>query len=144
VSARLPDVRPPRRGDIIVFRSYDGRDFIKRCVAVEGDTVEVRAKQLFLNGARQDEPYIKHTSGTVFAPGTGPGPRDFYGPRVIGADSIFMMGDNRDNSEDSRFWGPLAIDRVRGKAMFIYFSIDTTRGLLPPHLRLRRIGRLIH
>jgi signal peptidase I len=139
---RLPAIRPPKAGDIIVFRSYDGRDFIKRCVAVAGDTIEVRAKELYVNGERRVESYTKHVTGSIYPPGGSP--RDFYGPRVVGRDSIFMMGDNRDNSEDSRFWGPLAIGRVRGKAMFIYFSIDTTRGFLPPHLRLGRVGRIIH
>jgi signal peptidase I len=139
---RLPDIHGPRRGDIIVFRSpTDGRDFIKRCVAVAGDTVEVRAKTLYLNGRSQDEAYVRHKDGTVRPPGADR--RDFFGPFVVPPGKIFMMGDNRDNSHDSRYWGPLDVRRVRGKAMFIYFSIDTQRGFFPPHLRLRRFGRLI-
>ena len=136
---RLPHVRPPQRGDIIVFKSYDGRDFIKRCVAVPGDTVEVRAKMLYVNGKPQNAAYVRHVDRNLIPPGGGP--RDFYGPRVIRPDSIFMMGDNRDNSQDSRYWGPLAINRVRGKAMIIYFSVEKW---LPPHIRLTRMGRLIH
>jgi signal peptidase I len=139
---RLPKVRQPQRGDIIVFKSpADGRDFIKRCVAVAGDTVEVRAKTLYVNGKAQDESYVQHLAG-LHPPGTDP--RDFFGPRPVPAGHIFMMGDNRDNSADSRYWGSLPLGNIKGKAMFIYFSIDTQRGFFPPHLRLRRIGRIIH
>jgi signal peptidase I len=140
---RLPAVRPPHRGDIIVFKSpTDGRDFIKRCVAVAGDTVEMRAKVLYLNGKPQDEPFTQHTDRTMLLPTQST--RDYMGPFVVPAGHIFMLGDNRDNSHDSRFWGALPVHLVRGKAMFIYFSIDTARGFLPPHLRLTRIGDLIH
>jgi signal peptidase I len=143
VNRRLPAIRPPHRGDIIVFKSpTDGRDFIKRCVAVAGDTVEMRAKVLYLNGKPQQEPYTQHTDRTLLLPTQST--RDFMGPIVIQAGHIFMLGDNRDNSHDSRFWGALPVPNVRGKAMFIYFSIDTVRGFLPPHLRWTRIGDLIH
>ena len=141
-SWRLPAIRPPRAGDIIVFKSpTDGRDFIKRCVAVAGDTVEMRGKVLWVNGKKRDEPFTQHTDrGMLLA---SQAPRDWMGPLVIPPGHIFMLGDNRDNSHDSRFWGPLPVGRVRGKAMFIYFSIDTARGFLPPHLRFTRIGDLI-
>jgi signal peptidase I len=139
---RLPALRDPRAGDIIVFKSpTDGRDFIKRCVAVAGDTVEMRNKKLYVNGVEQQEPYVQHTDPRVLS--AAQGPRDNMGPLVIPEGRIFMLGDNRDNSHDSRFWGPLEANRVRGKAMFIYFSVDTQRGLIPPHLRLGRIGDLI-
>lgn len=139
---RLPAVRAPRVGDIIVFKSpTDGRDFIKRCVAVAGDTVEMRNKKLFVNGVERHEPYAQHTDRRVLM--AAQGPRDNMGPIVIPPGHIYMLGDNRDNSHDSRFWGPLEVNRVRGKAMFIYFSVDTQRGLIPPHLRLSRIGDLI-
>jgi signal peptidase I len=141
---RLPKIRTPHRGDIIVFKSPStGQDFIKRCVAVAGDTVEVREKDLYLNGVRQNEPYIQHIAPDVRRRGSGD-PRDWFGPYVVPPGNLFMMGDNRDNSADSRYWGPLPLNNIKGKAMFIYFSIDTTRGFIPPHLRLRRIGRLIH
>jgi signal peptidase I len=140
---RLPAIRPPRRGDIIVFKPpQENRDFIKRCVAVAGDTVEVRQKELYINGEHQVEPYIQHTRREVLPPGSSN--RDFFGPYVVPAGHLFMMGDNRDNSHDSRFWGPEPLTRLKGKAMFIYFSIDTDKGFLPPHLRLLRIGRIIH
>jgi signal peptidase I len=142
MDARLPKVRDPKRGDIIVFISpVDGRDFIKRCVAVAGDTVEVRAKDLYINGVQQIEPYVKHEPG--LRP-MGVDRRDYFGPVVVPPGDLFMMGDNRDNSSDSRYWGPLPKRLVKGKALFIYFSVDTQKGLLPPHIRWRRFGRIIH
>lgn len=139
---RLPAIRQPERGDIIVFKSpTDGRDFIKRCVAVAGDTVELRRKTLYINGEPQHETFTQHTDRTMHS--RAQGPRDSMGPIVVPGGHIFMLGDNRDNSHDSRFWGALPIDHVRGKAMFIYFSIDTSRGFVPPHLRLTRVGDLI-
>jgi signal peptidase I len=138
-SWRLPALRQPKVGDIIVFKSpTDGRDFIKRCVAVAGDTLEIRGKVLYVNGRKRDEPYTQHTDRGVLLPSQAP--RDYMGPLVIPEGHIFMMGDNRDNSHDSRFWGPLEVSRVRGKAMFIYFSIDMHEA---PFLRATRIGDLI-
>ena len=142
VETRLPKVRAPQKGDIIVFKApTDGRDFIKRCVAVAGDTVLVRNKDLYVNGKRPVEPFVVHKDREFQPPGS---PRDFFGPFIVPAGHIFMMGDNRDNSADSRYWGALPIGNVKGKAMFIYFSVDTERGFFPPHIRLRRFGRLIH
>jgi len=143
MDTRLPRVRPPQRGDIIVFISpLDGRDFIKRCVAVAGDTVEMRNKVFYLNGKAQQESYVRHEDRNTLPPGTAS--RDFMAPYVVPPEHLFMMGDNRDNSHDSRFWGALPNRMVKGKALFIYFSIDTERGLVPPHIRLRRFGRIIH
>jgi signal peptidase I len=140
---RLPAIRQPRRGDIIVFKApTDGRDFIKRCVAVGGDTLLLRGQQLFVNGELQNEPYASYD----------PRIRDRrnFGPVIVPAGHLFMMGDNRDNSQDSRSWGTLDIHRVKGKAIFIYFSLADLdeRGFgwsdfLPPHLRLSRIGDVI-
>ena len=141
--ARLPKIREPKRGDIIVFKSpSDGRDFIKRCVAVAGDTLEVRNRRLYINGKEQIEPFVKHLDDAG-APVRGD-VRFFYGPIVVPRGRLFMMGDNRENSSDSRYWGTLPLENIKGKAMFIYFSIDTQHGWIPPHLRLTRIGRLIH
>jgi len=147
--ARLPAVRSPRRGDIMVFKypRDPKRDFIKRLVGVPGDTVEIRNKVVYLNGIPQEEPYAKHTSTRVRPPGyrnpniypPGAGNRDNYGPVVVPPHHYFMMGDNRDNSDDSRFWGFLDRDLIKGKAVFIYWSWDKER--FRP--RLNRIGRLI-
>jgi len=141
---RLPAIRSPRRGDIIVFKApTDGRDFIKRCVAVAGDTVEVRGKVLFVNGEPRVEPYAQHTDPHVIPPAQSP--RDFMAPLVVPPGRIYMMGDNRDNSHDSRFWGPLDVGRVKGKAMFIYFSADyhSWKHPLDTRIRWKRFGDII-
>ncbi len=125
--ARLPGIRDPRRGDIIVFRypQDPSQDYIKRCVAVGGDTVEYRDKVLYINGERQIEPYVKHADGERIVQG-----RDNFGPIVVPEGKYFMMGDNRDRSSDSRYWGFLDHDLIRGKALFIYWSWDNARNMV--------------
>jgi signal peptidase I len=117
---RYLQLKKPQRGDIIVFAfpKDPSQDYIKRCVALPGDVLEVRAKELYINGAKQTESYVKHID-----PGTLPPEevRDFFGPVTIQAGHYFMMGDNRDNSLDSRFWGPLDERMIRGKAWIIYW-----------------------
>jgi signal peptidase I len=121
---RLPAVRPPKPGDIIVFRAPIGehKDFIKRCVAVGGQTVEIRNKQLYVDGVKLDEPYVIHSDPYSVGP-----PRDDFGPFTVPKGHIFMLGDNRDDSHDSRYWGPLSLDAVKGKAIFLYFSWDNEK-----------------
>jgi signal peptidase I len=132
--ARLPGFRKPQPGDIVIFRSpRENRDLIKRCVAVEGQVVEMRAKQLFVDGEPVDEPYVQHTD-----PNYDPW-RDDFGPFKVPKGHIFVLGDNRDNSKDSRFLGPIPLENVIAKARIIYFSIDT-RTWRP---RLWRIGKLL-
>lgn len=129
----LPAVRDPRPGDIVIFK-YPGdgeTDYIKRCIAVAGQTVEVRGRTVKVNGRILKEDYAKYIRG-------GRNGKDF-GPEVIPEGHIFVMGDNRDNSFDSRFWGPLDMDMLRGKALFIYFSVDYDRHWL----RFGRIGDII-
>ena len=130
---RMPAIRQPRRGDIIVFTApSDGRDFIKRCVAVAGDTLELRGTELYVNGELQDEPYaVYRRVGSQ---------RNVFGPVIVPEGHLFMMGDNRDNSQDSRYWGFLPLSMVKGKAMFIYFSIEDW---FPPHIRFSRIGDIL-
>jgi signal peptidase I len=129
---RLPAIREPRAGDIIVFQYPEdpSKAFIKRCVAVEGQTVEVRGRQLYVDGERVEEDYAKYTRAD---------PHENAGPFVVPEGHLFMMGDNRDNSLDSRRWGPLDKDLVKGKALFIYFSWDTHRR----SIRFSRLGHLV-
>lgn len=137
---RFPAFRKPRAGDIIVFRYpvNPAVDYIKRCVAAEGQTLEIRDKVVYVDGERQNEPYTIHSDPRVLPREAGP--RDNFGPIVVPKDHIFMMGDNRDNSYDSRFWGPLPIRDVKGKAMFLYLSWDGER-MMP---RFQRFFRALH
>ena len=122
---RLPGLRAPRRGDVIVFQypPEPSKDFIKRCIATGGQTLEVRHKDVWVDGKKLAEPYVKHIFGTEEPEGYTN--RDNYRPPTVPPGELFMMGDNRDNSYDSRFWGTVRMDLVKGHAMFIYFS---TRG----------------
>jgi signal peptidase I len=119
---RLPGLRAPRRGDVIVFDfpPDPSKQFIKRCIATGGQTLEVRHKQVWVDGERLVEPYALHIVPTEDPEGYTP--RDNYRPPTVPPGQLFMMGDNRDNSYDSRFWGPVPMDLVQGRAMFIYFS----------------------
>ena len=136
---RFPSIRHPKVGDIIVFRYPDdpARDFIKRCVAVGGQTVEIRDKVLYVDGHPREEPYVVHKDPRVLPREVNQ--RDNFGPFVVPQGHLFMMGDNRDNSQDSRFWGTLPENLVKGKAMVLYWSWDADRRLP----RLNRIFRPI-
>jgi signal peptidase I len=137
---RFPAIRKPRPGDIIVFRYPvdPAVDYIKRCVAVEGQRVEIRDKVLYVDGRAPKEPYAVHVDPRVFP--AGESPRDNFGPIVVPRGHVFMMGDNRDNSYDSRFWGPLPFENLKGRAMFLYLSWDRER-MLP---RFERFFRGVH
>jgi signal peptidase I len=114
----------PARGDIVVFKYPDdpSRNFIKRIIAVGGDTVEVRDKVVYVNGTRQEEPYVQHITQEVFPAESSH--RDNFGPLTVPPSSYFMMGDNRDSSLDSRFWENRFVNRrsIVGKALIIYWS----------------------
>ncbi len=132
----------PPRGDVIIFDSpADERMFVQRCVAVAGDTVEIRNKVLYVNAEAVIEAYVQYTDQATRSPSEGP--RDFMRSSVIPEGHVFVLGDHRDNSRDSRYWGPLPIGRVRAGAQYIYFSIDTTDGLWPPRIRWARLGHSI-
>ena len=124
---RLPGLRQPKRGDVIVFQfpQDPSKDFIKRCVATGGETLEIRNKQVSVNGVALSEPYTIHTDPSVKPAGYEY--RDNYGPYTVPPGELFMMGDNRDNSNDSRYWGTLEMDLVKGRAMFLYWSWDGER-----------------
>jgi signal peptidase I len=139
---RLPGIRAPRRGDVIVFQypRNPHQDFIKRCIATGGQTIEIHNKQVIVDGDTLAEPYKIQTDPSVRPPGFEP--RDNFGPYTVPKGDLFMMGDNRDNSNDSRFWGPVAMDLVKGRAMFIYFSTDGSNAL--DAFGKIRFGRLFH
>jgi len=137
---RLPGLRAPRRGDVIVFQFPQDptKDFIKRCVATGGETLEVRNKQVYVDGKPLRESYAIHSDPSVRPAGYDY--RDYFGPVTVAKGQMFMMGDNRDNSNDSRYWGQLEMDLVKGRAMFIYWSWDGGRNWP----RWNRIFQLIH
>jgi signal peptidase I len=123
--AVLP-VRDIRRGDIIVFKYpiEPERDFIKRVIGLPGDTIELRAKKVYVNGQPLDEPYVHFLTSSEGAEVTSINVRENYGPVTVPSDQYFVMGDNRDNSQDSRYWGYLPRSYVKGKAMMIYWSYE--------------------
>lgn len=140
--ALLP-LRPLRRGDVVVFRSpKDPKlDLVKRCVGLPGDVIEVAGKRLSINGVEVDGSAYAHFDDPRTEP-RGPGGgegfgglgnRDWFGPYRVPADHYFCMGDNRDNSYDSRFWGPLPANLVKGRAVVVYWSYggETPRGGWP-------------
>ena len=141
---RLPSFTAPARGDVIVFLPpHDPeRNYVKRLVGMPGDTLEMREKVLWVNGKPQAEPYVrsidpltdpgdnrmmwqlsyllpKRRRGRLYRP-----TRDNWGPIVVPPGRFFALGDNRDNSEDSRYWGFLDAHSIRGRPMFVYYSFD--------------------
>src|SRR5215831_15090086 len=127
----------PQRGDVIVFVYPKDRskDFIKRVIAVAGDTVEIRHKVVYVNGKKVDDPHATFADGEREIPG----PRDNLGPFTVPEHKLFVMGDNRDQSHDGRFWGYVDLDDVKGKAFLIYWSWDGQ----DRWVRWERIGSLI-
>ena len=134
-----------RRGDIIVFKhpKTPERDLIKRTIGLPGETIELRDKRVYVNGKPLDEPYAQHLlpAGANDLPQTDV--RRNFGPLTVPPGHYFMMGDNRDNSEDSRYWGPLPRDHVKGKALFLYMSFGAGEGSVA-NVRWTRILRQIH
>jgi len=144
--ALLP-IDPIRRGDIIVFKYPEDpeRDFIKRTIGLPGETVELRNKKVYIDGKLLDEPYVHY----LFPPSEGDESHDFdlrvqYGPVTVPGGHYFMMGDNRDNSQDSRYWGFLPRDYIKGKALFVYFSFGGESGPDAGNVLNVRWNRIFH
>lgn len=164
---RLPALDPPDRGDIVVFEpppaagQAANTNYVKRIVGVPGDTISMVDGQLYRNGEAVFEPYAKHTRGfedprssqfdwqyeklatsgrraQEYRP-----TRDNWGPIEVSPDSFFVMGDNRDNSEDSRYWGFVPANDVKGRPMIIYYSYDRNKIAPFPWLTEIRWNRLL-
>jgi signal peptidase I len=125
--ARVLPYRDLTRGDVVVFRypPDPDRDFIKRAVAVAGERIEVEAKTLHVNGVEPFEPYAIHRDTTTYGTGAPPSllRRDRFGPLAVRAGHFFAMGDNRDESLDSRFWGPVPLAHLEGRAVSVLWSV---------------------
>lgn len=137
----------PERGDVIVFKFPKDRsvDYIKRVVGVAGDTVTIKDKRLFINGEAVTDPHAHFTSSLIIDANAGP--RDNFGPVTVPKDAVFVMGDNRDNSYDGRFWGFVDQRDILGKAFILYWSWDLEQPLFSldriASVRWSRIGDLI-
>jgi len=128
--------RKPQHGDIIIFQfpKEPKREFIKRVIAIGGDKIEIRNKKLIINDNEVEEDYVVYQDVIV-----EDSERDNYGPSIVPHNSLFVLGDNRDQSYDSRFWGFVDIGAVRGKAQTIYWSWDKDNTTV----RWDRIGQLV-
>lgn len=130
----------PQRGDVMVFiyPLEPEKDFIKRVIGVGGDTVRIVNKKLYINGVEVPDPHAVYKEDTIL-----PGEvqkRDNFGPVTVPKGNLFVLGDNRDRSLDSRFWGFVPLEDVKGKAFIIYWSWDRQETTV----RWKRIGHLIH
>lgn len=136
---KILKIRDPRQGDVVVFEYPEdaSKDFIKRVVGIPGDVVEGKDKKVFVNGKPFENTHEIHKDKEIIPKAQNP--RDTFGPLTVPADSYFVMGDNRDRSYDSRFWGFVKSSKIKGKAFIKYWSWDSDKFAV----RLRNIGRLI-
>jgi signal peptidase I len=131
---RLLGKKAIRRGDIVVFKYPEepARDFIKRVIGLPGETVEIRDKVVSVDGKALDEPYVRFLEPPLRRDDPeyglrGESFRDNWGPEVIPQGKLLVLGDNRDNSRDSRYWGFLPRDQVKGRALLVYWSYEASR-----------------
>lgn len=162
---RLPGLREPQRGDVIVFESPEdlSKTYVKRLVGVPGDTLEMKDGVLFRNSGRLSEIYVNHTAPDIdpvedrfrwqreyivqtanASVGYYPS-RNNWGPLVVPEKNYFVLGDNRDNSSDSRYWGFVADSLVKGRPFVIYYSYapDSTHLAWLTRIRWKRLGELV-
>jgi len=142
--ATLVAIKNPKREDIVVFKFPEDpdKDFIKRVIGVEGDEIEIRDKQLYINKQPFKGDYAVYSDPRIIPKGMQP--RDNFGPVTVPENSLFVMGDNRDHSYDSRFWGFVGLDAVKGKAFIIYWSWNKeNEGSFLDYVRWGRFGMLL-
>lgn len=130
-------INAPQRHDIVVFKFplNQSQDFIKRVVAVAGDRIQIVNKQLYVNGEPFIEPHAVNSKEEILL-----SPRDNFGPVIVPPNSLFVMGDNRDNSHDSRFWGYVDLTDIKGKAFMLYWSWDGDNFAI----RWTRLGKMVY
>lgn len=136
---KILKIRDPKQGDVIVFEYPEdpSKDFIKRVVGTPGDVIEVKDKKLFVNDKPYNNPHEVHKEKEIIPKEQNP--RDNFGPFTVPANSYFVMGDNRDRSYDSRFWGVVPSAKIKGLAFIKYWSWDADKF----GVRFKNIGRLI-
>jgi signal peptidase I len=165
IHAHLPAIRQPRRGDIVVFISpIEDSILVKRLIGIPGDTLQMKSGVLYRNGKALEEPYAQSLSPEFSEDSVirgemralqlphyiGPDPAHYlpdvheWGPIVVPHDSLWMMGDNRDRSRDSRFWGFTPRGNVRGTPVIIYYSWDASSYRPLPFFTATRWGRIFH
>jgi signal peptidase I len=165
IHAHLPAIRQPRRGDIVVFISpIEDSILVKRLIGIPGDTLQMKSGVLYRNGKALEEPYAQSLSPEFSEDSVirgemralqlphyiGPDPAHYlpdvheWGPIVVPRDSLWMMGDNRDRSRDSRFWGFTPRGNVRGTPVIIYYSWDASSYRPLPFFTATRWGRIFH
>jgi signal peptidase I len=164
IGTRLPAIRDPRRLDIVVFDSKTeaGVKVVKRLVGMPGDTLQMKSSVLWRNGVAQREGYVEHVDSLedtaspemrawqigYVLPSVGRDTyrptRDNWGPLVVPSGQYFVMGDNRDNSYDSRYWGFVDRSVIRGRPLFIYYSFDHDSWRALPFITAIRWGRIGH
>ncbi len=164
-AVRLPAFESPERGDVVVFEYPLDRSksYVKRVVGLPGDTVAMATGRLYVNGVRQDESYVQHTqpNGDYYDPqfewqrkhlSAHVDPRSYrptrdeWGPIIVPESQYFVMGDNRDNSQDSRYWGFVDRELIKGRPLFIYYSFDRSKLRPLPwitEVRWHRVGDLV-
>ena len=133
-------LKKPTRGDVVVFKYplNPEQDYIKRVIGVAGDKIEIVDKKVYVNGVPQSEPYTIYLDNKIIPPGIQS--RDNMEPIFVPENSLFVMGDNRDNSYDSRFWKFVDLRAVKGKAFILYWSWNKDDF----SVRWNRIGHLVH
>ena len=133
----------PKRGDIVVFIYPKDRskDFIKRVIGTEGEKVEIIHNKIYINDQLIEDSWGQYDEKSEWSKYFQS--KERYGPETIPKDSIFVLGDNRDNSQDSRFWGFVNINEVKGKAFIVYFSLNWDAQSLLDKIRWTRLGKLI-
>ena len=151
----LLPIREIRRGDVIVFRYpiQPDTDFVKRVIALPGETIEIRDKVVAIDGKAIEEPYVLFDDEMIFPaakPGQPPLPepwrsRDQFGPYTVPPGQYFAMGDNRDRSHDSRYWGPVPGAMIKGRAFMVYWSFEGAPPPAgsPPAERLKELFRVV-
>jgi len=140
---KLFQLKKPKRGDIVVFIYPKDRskDFIKRVIGTEGEKIEVIRDKIYINDHLVNDPWGYYSEKSWIRQLQL---MERFGPVVVPKDSLFVLGDNRDNSQDSRFWGFVNVNAVKGKALVIYFSWDGNAENLLDKIRWKRIAKLIH